>query len=81
LLLVALLLGPAIATAQSTPNNPRCRRRAQQVTPMTAPGGFSIYPKNGQSQEQQSADRYECHSWAKAQTGYDPTLTRRRGAE
>jgi hypothetical protein len=26
-----------------------------------------IYPKNGQSPEQQSADRYECHSWAKSQ--------------
>jgi hypothetical protein len=34
---------------------------------------FFVYPKNGQSQEQQSADRYECHSWAKNQTGFDPT--------
>jgi hypothetical protein len=23
--------------------------------------------------EQQSADRYECHNWAKQQTGFDPT--------
>jgi hypothetical protein len=23
--------------------------------------------------EQQSADRYECHSWSKSQTGFDPT--------
>jgi opacity protein-like surface antigen len=76
LLLIALLLSPAIATAQSTPNNPTVSPATpQQVTPMTAPGGFSIYPRNGQTQEQQSADRYECHSWAKAQTGYDPTLT------
>jgi opacity protein-like surface antigen len=74
--LVASLFGPAMATAQSTQSNPTVAPGApQQVTPMTAPGGFSIYPKNGQSQEQQSADRYECHSWAKAQTGYDPTLT------
>jgi len=34
---------------------------------------FYVYPKNGQTQEQQSADRYECHSWAKGQTGFDPT--------
>jgi hypothetical protein len=34
---------------------------------------FYLYPKNGQSAEQQSADRYECHSWAKSQTGFDPT--------
>jgi hypothetical protein len=32
-----------------------------------------IYPKNGQTAEQQAADRYECHRWAKSQTGFDPT--------
>ncbi len=32
-----------------------------------------VYPKNGQSKEQQSADQYECHTWAKGQTGFDPT--------
>jgi hypothetical protein len=38
-----------------------------------AAGDFYIYPKNGQTQEQQAADQYECHSWAKTQTGFDPT--------
>jgi hypothetical protein len=32
-----------------------------------------IYPKNGQSKEQQAADQFECHNWAKGQTGFDPT--------
>jgi hypothetical protein len=32
-----------------------------------------IYPKNGQSKDQQAADQFECHSWAKSQTGFDPT--------
>lgn len=32
-----------------------------------------IYPKNGQSEEQTSNDRYECHQWAASQTGFDPT--------
>jgi opacity protein-like surface antigen len=32
-----------------------------------------LYPKNGQTQEQQWADRYECHRWAKTQSGFDPT--------
>ena len=32
-----------------------------------------IYPKNGQSEEQTSTDRYECHQWAASQTGFDPT--------
>ena len=34
---------------------------------------FFIYPRNGQTQEQQAADQYECHSWSKNQTGFDPT--------
>ena len=32
-----------------------------------------IYPKNGQSKEQQAKDKYDCHSWAMGQTGFDPT--------
>lgn len=32
-----------------------------------------IYPKLGQSEEQQAKDRYECHRWAQSQTGFDPT--------
>jgi hypothetical protein len=31
------------------------------------------YPKNGQSDEQQGKDKFECHSWAAGQTGFDPT--------
>lgn len=32
-----------------------------------------VYPKNGQSEAQQSTDRYECHAWAVQQSGFDPT--------
>jgi len=32
-----------------------------------------VYPRNGQSEEQTSNDRYECHQWAVNQTGFDPT--------
>jgi hypothetical protein len=32
-----------------------------------------IYPKSGQSEQQQATDRYECHRWAVGQTGFDPT--------
>jgi hypothetical protein len=32
-----------------------------------------VYPKSGQSEEQTSRDRYECHRWAADQTGFDPT--------
>src|SRR5271155_4889859 len=32
-----------------------------------------IYPSKGQSQAQQDKDRYECHTWAVQQTGFDPS--------
>jgi hypothetical protein len=35
--------------------------------------GLIAYPKNGQSQEQQGKDTFECHRWAAGQTGFDPT--------
>jgi hypothetical protein len=38
-----------------------------------AQNGFYLYPKNGQPPEQQAADRFECHTWSKDQTGFDPT--------
>jgi len=34
---------------------------------------ISIYPAKGQSQAQQDRDRYECHSCAVGQTGFDPS--------
>ena len=41
--------------------------------PGPAPDNLMIYPKNGQTKEQQAADQFECHDWAKGQTGFDPT--------
>src|SRR5580704_10752112 len=32
-----------------------------------------IYPSKGQSQAQQDKDRYECHTWAVKETGFDPS--------
>jgi hypothetical protein len=31
-----------------------------------------VYPSRGQSEQQQSDDRYECHRWAVRETGFDP---------
>ncbi len=42
--------------------------------PASAHEDLIMYPKNGQTAEQQAADRYECHRWAKTQTGFDPTV-------
>jgi len=41
--------------------------------PDSAQGDLIIYPKNGQTKEQQAADQFECNNWAKGQTGFDPT--------
>src|ERR1700685_3391818 len=43
--------------------------------PGPSPGSsdFIIYPKNGQTKDQQAADEYECHNWARTQSGFDPT--------
>jgi uncharacterized protein YcfJ len=32
-----------------------------------------VYPAKGQSEQQLSADRYECHRWAVTETNFDPT--------
>ncbi len=31
-----------------------------------------VYPAQGQSQEQQQMDEFECYNWAKQQSGFDP---------
>ena len=46
---------------------------AQPDTKPAAKSDVFIYPKNGQSEEQQATDRYECHRWAADPTGFDPT--------
>ena len=34
-----------------------------------------VYPAQGQSEDQIEKDRYQCYSWAKGQTGFDPMKT------
>ena len=42
------------------------------LLPGIALADLFIYPRQGQSQEQQDRDRFECHSWAVRQSGFDP---------
>lgn len=56
-----------------------------QPAPLSAPmGGGSgqvfLYPRNGQSDAQAQNDRFECHSWAVNQTGFDPTRSGQSGS-
>src|SRR5260370_41538349 len=66
---VPVLLAVSSATLAQTPANPV---PPQSGPAMSAAAGLLISPKNGQSQEQKSADRYACHSWAQGQTAFDP---------
>jgi hypothetical protein len=34
---------------------------------------FFMYPREGQSEEEQARDRYECHRWSVDETGFDPS--------
>lgn len=43
------------------------------AAPLAAQTGVYAYPQAGQSEQQQSRDRFECHQWAVSQTGFDPT--------
>lgn len=35
--------------------------------------GVMVYPAQGQTPDQLSKDRYECHTWAVQQSGFDPS--------
>jgi hypothetical protein len=60
----------------------RAERSAYEVVPPpdgaagapdSAPTELYIYPRNGQTEAQQSEDRYQCHRWAVQQTHFDPS--------
>lgn len=65
------------------------QQRYEVVSPPPAVQGNAVvsyeviaYPAQGQNAEQQGRDRYECHTWAVGQSGFDPaTSTRPVGAE
>jgi hypothetical protein len=46
---------------------------AVPAPPAGSAANIYLYPRNGQSDQQMANDRYECHSWAVGQTGFDPT--------
>lgn len=46
---------------------------SERSGPADDPEDVYVYPREGQSPEQQDRDRYECHRWAVDQTGFDPS--------
>jgi Family of unknown function (DUF6515) len=53
--------------------SPPDEQSATTTAPAAGNDDVFVYPKNGQSEEQQAQDKYECHRWASSQTGFDPT--------
>ena len=45
---------------------------ALSVDEAFAQSNMVIFPSKGQSAEQQDKDKYDCYSWAKKETGFDP---------
>jgi hypothetical protein len=64
--------GYAVADPPNDPNDPNAASEPSGP-PDNTQQDLIIYPKNGQSKDQQAADQFECHTWAKGQTGFDPT--------
>ncbi len=58
---ILLLAGPGVNCAFA--------QGQQQYPPNWKP---IIYPSKGQTQQQQDMDNYQCYSWAKQDTGFDP---------
>jgi hypothetical protein len=66
-LLLLAVSAPAVAQYVSTPPP------TPAATPPPGTGDITISPKNGQTEQQQWTDRYDCHRWAVSQSGFDPT--------
>ena len=64
MLLVALLAGCV---------TPPPREYATYAPPPPPPPRLMVYPAQGQSPQQLDKDRYECHTWAVMQSGFDPS--------
>lgn len=55
------------------PGDPNAASTEAPPPPPSPNGDVFVYPKNGQSDEEQSRDKYECHKWAQGESGFDPT--------
>ncbi len=63
---------PAVSQYETVSPPPEIQGEAAASSPAVS-GTLIVYPKNGQTEEQQGKDKFECHRWAAGQTGFDPT--------
>lgn len=67
-LLLCVMSAPALAQSSAPQSS-----QPHPAAPAAPVDDLSIYPKNGQTEQQIAVDRSECRAWAKDQTGFDPT--------
>ncbi|MEO8306509.1 MAG: hypothetical protein ABI616_00530 [Pseudomonadota bacterium] len=53
--------------------SPYANENEHQEGATPAVDNMYVYPAQGQSEQQQADDKYQCHRWAVDQSGYDPT--------
>jgi hypothetical protein len=70
---------PTVSQYETVSPPPEIQGEAAASSP-EASGTLIVYPKNGQTAEQQGKDKFECHRWAAGQTGFDPTEATGAGA-
>jgi hypothetical protein len=69
-LAIFLVAGIFTAIAMAAEENPATQ--PSKIPPSTNPTQKVLYPKAGQTEEQQMADQLECYRWATDQSGWDP---------
>lgn len=73
---LALTAGALLAACAT---EPPARRTVAAPPPPVNLTKVYFYPEQGQSEQQQDRDRYDCYVWAVRQTGFDPA--RHMGSE
>ncbi len=69
---LATLLVAGMFTAIATAAEEKPAAESSKIPPSTNPTQKVLYPKAGQTEEQQMADQLECYRWATDQSGWDP---------
>lgn len=65
--------GYQVVAAPNGQDAPPPDAQSEAPPPQGPNDNLFVYPQNGQSDQQQATDRYECHKWAGLQSGFDPT--------
>ena len=66
---------PAVVIGNGYPHHHHQAYQAHRAAPeqsATTTNKIFAYPANGQTQEQQAKDKFECYSWAVDESGFDP---------